>query len=243
MNQTIELLKKHRSVRQFTPEPVSDDMLHAIIEAAGWASTSNFVQAYSVIRVRDPDTRKQIAAVAGGQRWVETSPVFLVFCADLNRAEVACAHEGQAMVSGYTEQFIISTVDVSLMAQNVMIAAESLGLGGVFIGGIRNDPQKICDLLEIPDQVYPVFGMCLGHPADVQEQKPRLPVEMVLKDETYREDEADLVRYNDICADYYRKRSTGARVETWTRQIAAMMSKPLRPHMRAFLEKRGFKFR
>lgn len=243
MNQTIKLLKHHRSVRQFTPEPVSDETLHSIIEAAGWASTSNFVQAYSVIRVRDSETRKQIADVAGGQSWVETSPVFLVFCADLNRAEVACAHEGREMVSGYTEQFIISTVDVALMAQNTMIAAESLGLGGVFIGGIRNDPQRVCDLLAIPDNVYPVFGMCLGHPAGEQEQKPRLPVDVVLKEERYEESEDALVRYNGICADYYRHRSSGSRDETWTRQIAAMMSKPLRTHMRTFLERRGFQFK
>lgn len=243
MNQTIDLLKQHRSVRQFTSDAVSDDMVRAIIEAAGWASTSNFVQAYSVIRVRNEQTRSQIADLAGGQSWVETSPVFLVFCADLHRAERACAHENREMVSGYTEQFVISTVDVSLVAQNVMIAAESLGLGGVFIGGIRNDPGKVCALLNIPDQVYPVFGMCLGYPAGEQEQKPRLPVDIVLKEERYQEGEADLVRYNEICADYYRNRSAGSRDETWTRQIAAMMSKPLRPHMRAFLERRGFRFK
>jgi len=83
-----------------------------------------------------------------------------------------------------------------------MIAAESLGLGGVFIGGIRNDPQKVCELLAIPDQVYPVFGMYLGHPAAEPEQKPGLPVDVVLKEETYREDEAGLARYNEIPADY-----------------------------------------
>lgn len=243
MNQTIKLLKNHRSVRQFTPEPVSDDVVRAIVEAAGWASTSNFVQAYSVIRVRNEDTRKQIAELAGSQRWVETSPVFLVFCADLNRAANACAHENQEMASGFTEQFVIATVDVSLAAQNAMIAAESLGLGGVFIGGIRNDPEKVCELLEIPDRVYPVFGMCLGYPAGEQEQKPRLPVDVVLKEERYQESEAGLVRYNEICADYYRNRSGASRVETWTRQIAAMMSKPLRPHMRAFLEGKGFTFK
>lgn len=72
----------------------------------------------------------------------KTSPVFLVFCADLKRSEAACFYENREMVSGYTEQFIVATVDVSLVAQNVMIAAESLGLGGVFIAVIRNNPGK-----------------------------------------------------------------------------------------------------
>lgn len=242
MNQVIKLLKNHRSIRKFALEPVSDEMVSAIIEAAGCASTSNFVQAYTVIRVRNKQTRKQLAELAGSQSWVERSPVLLVFCADLKRAEMACSYENSEMVSGFTEQFIIATVDVSLVAQSAMIAAESLGLGGVFIGGIRNNPDKVCDLLRIPEHVYPAFGMCLGYPAGEQEQKPRLPVDVVLKEEQYQADEAELVKYNEICSDYYRSRSRGSRDETWTSQISAMMSKPLRPHMRAFLERKGFKF-
>jgi FMN reductase (NADPH) len=243
MNQVIQLLKNHRSIRKFTSEPVRDEMLYAIIGAAGSAATSNFIQAYSVIWVRNKETRKQIAELAGSQRWIETSPVFLVFCADLKRAGSACSYENRAMVSGYTEQFIVATVDVSLAAQNAIIAAESLGLGGVFIGGIRNDPEKVCEFLNIPEHVYPVFGMCLGFPAGEVEQKPRMPVDMVLKVEKYQEDKADMEKYNEICGAYYQSRSSGSREDTWTRQISAMMSKPNRPHMRAFLEKRGFEFK
>lgn len=243
MNPVITLLKNHRSVRAFTAEPVRDDMIRAIIEAAGAASTSNFIQAYTVIRVTDTETRKQIAQLSGPQPWVETSPLFLVFCADLKRAQNACACEQKEMVSGYTEQFIIATVDVSLMAQNAMIAAESMGLGGVFIGGIRNDPETVCTLLKIPDQVYPVFGMCLGYPDEKQEQKPRLPLDMVLKENYYKEDREQLTKYNEICSRYYQNRSSGSREETWTGQISKMMSKPARPHMKAFLEKRGFEFK
>ncbi len=243
MNDVISLLKNHRSVRQFTTEPVSDETVREIIAAAGWSATSNFVQAYTVIRVRQQSTREAIAELAGGQSWVETSPVFLVFCADLKRSQSACAYEKSEVVSGYTEQFIIATVDVSLAAQNAMVAAESLGLGGVFIGGIRNDPATVSELLKLPEQVYPVFGMCLGHPAGEHEQKPRLPVDVILKEESYQESEAELEHYNEICQTYYQNRASAARDETWTHQIAKMMSKPTRPHMRAFLEEKGFEFK
>lgn len=243
MNQVINLLKQHCSIRQFTDQAVSDEMLNSIIEAASCASTSNFIQAYSVIRVNDKETRKQIATLAGPQTWVEKAPVFLVFCADLKKAEMACAYENKEMQSGLTEQFIVSTVDVSLFAQNAMVAAESLGLGGVFIGGIRNDPEQVCELLEIPENVYPIFGMCLGFPAVEQEQKPRLPVDVILKQDKYHADQAELLKYNKTCSDYYQSRSSGARSETWTAQIANMMSTPLRTHMKAFLEKRGFTFK
>lgn len=240
MNEVIDLLKNHRSIRKFKSDPVSDEQLHAIIEAAQAAATSNFIQAYSVINVINKDTRKQMAELAGNQRWVEESPVFLVFCADLKRAQDACTFEDKDMVSGYTEQFIITTVDVTLAAQNAMIAAESLGLGGVFIGGIRNNPEEVCQLLNIPEHVYPIFGMCLGYPAHAPEQKPRLPVDVVLMKDTYQEDNRYLESYNETCHDYYQNRSASARPDTWTRQISAMVGKPARPHMKAFLEKKGF---
>lgn len=240
MNPVIELLKNHRSIRKFTTEPVTEEQLHAIIQAAGSAATSNNIQAYSIINVTNNEMRKEIAVLAGSQTWVEKSPLFLLFCADLKRSQDACHYEEKEMVSGYTEQFIIATVDTSLAAQNAMIAAESLGLGGVFIGGIRNNPEKICQLLKIPDHVYPVFGMCLGYPDQQPEQKPRLPVEAILMENYYNEDSAYLAQYNEICSSYYQNRSNNSRHDRWTRQIADMMSAPARPHMKSFLEKKGF---
>lgn len=240
MNQVIDLLKRHRSIRKFTQKPVSNEKVLAIIEAAGKAATSNFIQAYSVIRVTDKKNRKQIAELAGSQTWVETSPLFFVFCADLKRSKEACLFENKEMASGYTEQLIIATVDVALAAQNAMTAAESLGLGGVYIGGIRNDPDKVCELLKIPHHVYPIFGMCLGYPDEKPEQKPRLPVNVILKEDYYQENHIDLKRYNKICSDYYQNRSRGTREDTWTRQISGMMSVASRPHMKEFLLKKGF---
>lgn len=242
MNPVIELLQSHRSIRKFKPEPVAEEMIRSIVAAGQCASTSNFVQAYTIIRVKDPAVRKQIAELAGPQPWVEACPLFLVFCADLNRSELACRMNDREMVQGYTEQFIIATVDVALAAQNTMIAAESLGLGGVYIGGIRNNPQKICDLLRIPDHVYPVFGMCLGYPNDDPKRKPRLPLEAVLKTDRYTdgEDAARISAYDQVCREYYNKRDGSARDDTWTRQISEMMGKVQRPHMKGFVQGKGF---
>lgn len=240
MNQVIALLKDHRSIRKFKQEPISNEMVLSIIDAAGSAATSNFIQAYSVIRVINKDNRKQLAELTGSQSWVEDSPLFLVFCADLKRAENACLLENKEMVSGYTEQFIIATIDVALAAENAIVAAESMGLGGVFIGGIRNNPYAVCELLKIPKHVYPVFGMCLGFPDEKPEQKPRLPAEMILHEDYYHENQTDLEKYNKTTNDYYQSRSTGSRDDTWTRQISDMVSKPSRPHMKEFLKKKGF---
>jgi nitroreductase len=185
MNPTIDLIRSHRSIRKFSDRAVDDDTLTAIIAAAQCAATSHFVQAYTVIRVKDRSKRATIAQLAGPQAWVEQAPVFLIFCADLNRLESACEQHGVTMEKGWAEQFVTATVDAALVAQNALLAAESIGMGGVYIGGIRNDPQTVCDLLGIPDQAYPVFGMCLGWPAHDPPPKPRLPVEAVLFTDHY----------------------------------------------------------
>jgi nitroreductase len=242
MNAIIDLMKAHRSIRKFADREVDDQTLEAIVAAAQCAATSHFVQAYTVIRVRDMAKRQAIARLAGPQDWVAQAPVFLVFCADFNRLEVVCRIHDTAAEKGWAEQFVTTTVDTALLAQNVLLAAESMGLGGVFIGGIRNDPQTVCDLLAIPDQVYPVFGMCLGWPAHDPPPKPRLPVEAVLFDDRYPEkhDRAALDEYDRVTNHYYLNRDSNLRDETWTRQMADFMGKVIRPHMKGFLEKKGF---
>lgn len=242
MNPTIDLLKAHRSIRKFADRRVDDQTLSAIIAAAQCAATSHFVQAYTIIRVRDQAKRQAIATLAGPQVWVARAPVFLVFCADLNRLEAACRLHDTAMQKGWAEQFVTATVDAALLAQNVLIAAESLGMGGVYIGGIRNDPQRVCDLLEIPDQAYPVFGMCLGWPAHDPPPKPRLPVEAVLYDDRYPEthEPAMLGEYDRTTNRYFLNRNSNLKDEIWTRQMADLMGRVIRPHMKAFLERKGF---
>lgn len=245
MNQVIDLLKHHRSIRKFKTTPIAEEQEQAIIMAACHASTSNFIQAFTIIKVTDPAVRHRIATLAGPQPWVDACPLFLVFCADLARAESACGRHHKKMEKGSMEQFIIATVDVALAAQNAMIAAESLGLGGVYIGGIRNDPDTVCQLLNIPDDVYPVFGMCIGHPDEAPEKKPRLPLDIVYKKDGYhtRGEVSLMDSYDNTCNAYYIRRDKNARDETWTGQIAQMMEKPLRPHMKGFLNKRGFGIR
>jgi nitroreductase len=242
MNPTIDLLNAHRSIRKFTDREVDDQTLKAIIAAAQCAATSHFVQAYTVIHVRDSEKRQAIAQLAGPQVWVARAPVFLVFCADLNRLEAVCRMHGTDMEKGWAEQFVTATVDTALLAQNVLLAAESLGMGGVFIGGIRNDPRQVCDLLAIPDQAYPVFGMCLGWPAHDPPPKPRLPVEAVLFEDRYPEthDPALIGEYDRVTNHYYLNRNSNLRDETWTRQMADFMGKVIRPHMKEFLENKGF---
>lgn len=240
----IEQLKSHRSIRKFTKQPMEESLLRELIVSGQSAATSSNLQGVSVIRVRNPEVRKAMAELAGGQAYVQEAAEFLVFCADLNRSGWCCEHSGKVMVEGMTEHFIIATVDVALFAQNVVVAAESKGLGICYIGGLRNDPQQVSDLLAIPDNVYPVFGLCLGYPDQQPECKPRLPLDAVLMEEHYQPVNAGLMdRYDETMRAYYQRQTGGKLNRTWSQEMAALLGKESRPHMRAFLERKGFKMR
>src|SRR5690606_23971682 len=174
-------------------------------EAGQSSATSSFLQGATIIRVRDREKRSSLAQLSGNAH-VNTAAEFLVFCADLRRAGRCCEKYDKPFHGGYTEQFIIATIDATLMAQNVVVAAESAGLGICYIGGVRNHPREISDLLQLPTGVYPVFGLCLGYPDQNPELKPRLPLSVVLKEDAYNDagDEAAIAEYDEQIREYYR---------------------------------------
>ncbi|MFM2479158.1 oxygen-insensitive NADPH nitroreductase [Celerinatantimonas sp. MCCC 1A17872] len=239
MNPTIDLLRHHTSVRKFTGEPISSDQLNAIFESAQMASTSSFMQTGSIVRVTDPQLREKFAALAGGQTWISEAAEFLVWCADFHRHQ-QIAPEAKL---GFSEQLLIGSIDVALMAENALVAAESMGLGGVFIGGIRNDPKQVAQLLELPKNVLPLFGMCLGYPAQEPSIRPRLPQALVVHENTYNKtlDKELLAEYDRHVVEYYSARAgANAKVASWSEQISATLSKESRPHIKAFLNEQGF---
>jgi nitroreductase len=242
MNETINLIKSHKSIRKFLNKPVEEKIIKEIIACAQAASTSSFMQAYSIVKVNDMDKRKALTELAGNQSYIIECPLFLVFCADLHKFEIACDLHNTKMAEGYTEAFIIATVDSSLAAQNALLAAEAIGLGGVYIGGLRNKPEAVSRLLDLPHNVYPVFGMCLGYPDENPDLKQRLPLEAVLCEDRYDLNEKlPLIRkYDEEISQYYLERTSGARKDTWTEQMSKHTSRPLRPHMKGFLQNKGF---
>ena len=194
-----------------------------------------------MIRVTRADVRELFVELAGGQPYIASAAEFLVFCADLRRSARCCEAHGKQATEGFTEQFIIATVDVALMAQNLVVAAESMGLGICYIGGIRNDPRLAADLLQLPRGVYPVFGLCLGYPAQDPEVKPRLPVGIVMKQDVYSDDAfSQIADYDEHVREYYRTRTGGKKDMGWSEQMSDLLGKESRPHMRGFLDEQGF---
>ncbi|OAB36754.1 NADPH-dependent oxidoreductase [Paenibacillus macquariensis subsp. defensor] len=244
VNETLSLLRNHRSVRQFTDTQVTDEQLNTIISAAQRASTSSNVQAYSVIAITEPELRGKLAALAGNQAYVEQCSVFLVWCADLHRLkQVTAPHLGdKPSYEDSTENFIVATIDVALAAQNAAIAAESLGLGIVYIGGIRNHIAEVSELLGLPELVYPVFGMCVGYPDQENDLKPRLPIEAVLHKNGYNKEQSieQVKSYDMTTKQYMIERTEGKKDTPWSQVMANRLALPHRLHMKEFLESKGF---
>lgn len=195
-NETLRLLFAHRSVRKFLERPVTDDQLTAIVAAAQSAATSSNLQPWSVVAVRDPLRKARLAELAAEQQFINEAPLLLVWVADLGRVRRLAQRSGAPLHGAdYLESTIIGFVDTALAAQNAVVAAESLGLGTVFVGAVRNHPVDVAATLALPPHAIATFGLAVGTP-DPGEQagiKPRLPQAAVLHDEQYDSQISDQV--------------------------------------------------
>jgi FMN reductase (NADPH) len=246
MNQVIETILNHRSIRKFEDRALSQEQIETIVQCAQAASTSSFIQAYSIIGIKNPDKKRRLAEIAGNQDYVESNGHLFIFCADLHRHEVIAVMENQDLTTSLqsTEKFMVGLIDATLAAQNAVVAAESMGLGACYIGGIRNDLEAVCDLLHIPNRVIPLFAVVVGYPQQQPDKKPRLPLSHVYHEETYQQNsetyKSQLQAYDKTISAYYEERTNGKRNDTWSAQMANMLKSPKRMYMKEFVEKKGF---
>ncbi len=244
MNTIIETILNHRSIRSFEDKPLTREQIEIIVESAQAASTSSYIQAYSIIGVTDREKKKKLAELAGNQSYVEENGHFFVFCADLYRHEYIGKMEGRDVTPSIesTEKFMVALIDTSLAAQNASLAAESLGLGICYIGGIRNNLEEVGKLLNIPKRVIPLFGLAIGYPKKITDKKPRLPLSHVYHEEQYHTDhyEEELTSYNNVISNYYMERTAGKRKDTWTEQMANMLEKKSRMYMKNYVQGQKF---
>ncbi|WP_210364773.1 oxygen-insensitive NADPH nitroreductase [Bacillus sp. REN3] len=242
MNQVIETILNHRSVRRFQDKRLSKEEIDMIVQSAQAASTSSFIQAYSIIGITDREKKQKLAEIAGNQTYAAENGHFFVFCADLNRHRVIGKIEETDLNDSIesTEKFMVALIDTALAAQNAAIAAESMGLGICYIGGIRNDLDGVKALLKTPEYVVPLFGLAVGYPDEQNDKKPRLPLDHIYMENEYEQDEdkykVQLSEYNRIISEYYRERTGGKREDTWTGQMAKMLGRKSRMYMRRFVE-------
>ncbi|HDP2111982.1 TPA: nitroreductase family protein [Staphylococcus aureus] len=211
------LVKKHHSVRKFKNKPLSEDVVKKLVEAGQSASTSSFLQAYSIIGIDDEKIKENLREVSGQPYVVE---------------------------NGYLFVFVIDYYRHHLVDQHAE-TAEDMGYGIVFLGSLRNDVERVREILDLPDYVFPVFGMAVGEPADDENgaAKPRLPFDHVFHHNKYHADKetqyAQMADYDQTISEYYDQRTNGNRKETWSQQIEMFLGNKARLDMLEQLQKSG----
>ncbi|MFC0279847.1 NADPH-dependent oxidoreductase [Falsigemmobacter intermedius] len=248
-NPVIDSLLSHRTVRNFLPQPLAAGTIELLVAAASSAPTSSNLQVWSVVAVQDAATRAKLADLAGGQKHIAQAPLCFLWVADLARAESILQAEGSGTEAlDHTEAFVLATVDAMLAAQNALVAAESLGLGTVYIGGLRNHPAELAELVGLPKRAYVVAGLVVGHPDPevATAVKPRLPQEAVLHHERYNSDQgAAIARHNEATLAF--RASQGLSPQPWTDllkgRLGSLRGLSGRHVLRNVLENLGLGFR
>lgn len=241
----IDLMKAHASVRDYKDKQLSREEVSELVEAAQYAATSHFVQAYSIVWVTDPEKRKKLGELSSNAKQMEGAGAVFLMCADYNRLKHAGEMQGESIVFDQAENLIVAVTDVGLLSQNLALAAESKGYGICYIGGVRNNMEAISELVGLPEGVFPVYGLTVGVPNESNEVKPRLPVEAILHENEY--DEAKyaslLPEYDETIKEYYQARTSNKKVSVWSEQMATFLKIPRRQDLKEFLAKKGYHFK
>lgn len=227
MNQVVETMLAHRSIRNYSQQQVSNEDLDTIIRSVQAAPSWVNGQHVTIISIQDPERRKKMAELAGNQKHIIEAPVFLVFCADFHRIKVACEMEGMEFKAAVNpDLLLVGSVDVGIALGNAITAAESLGMGTVPIGGIRRSPLEYIELLNLPEYVIPVSGLCIGYPSgEIPDLVPRLPKAAVFHVEKYKENvEEEIKEFNQIHLEATKGRQSGG--STWTQRMANFYKDP-----------------
>jgi hypothetical protein len=197
--------------------------------------------------VTDPAKKKVLAEIANNQKHIEQCPLFLVFLADVSRLDRLAAAKGMTFEGlPYVETFLVAAIDAALAAQNAVIAAESLGLSTVYIGAMRNDVERVAQILELPKGAAGVFGLCVGYadPNTANEVKPRLQQEAILHIDRYivPDESAQRVSYDAKLASFSKRNEMVH--HSWTERVISRIAKTKslngRDRLRAALAAIGF---
>lgn len=172
-NAVIEAMLTHKSIRKYTDEMPSDEMIETVVRAGMQAAFAS--QIYSVL------LRRKKKGIPWG------APLEFIFCADSHKLEQIMARRKWTIATNDLSLLLFAIQDAILMAQNTALAAESLGLGTCFIGAAPYLSGKTAREFSLPPRVFPIVSMVMGFPAEDPPPRPRYPIDFVLFERKYPE--------------------------------------------------------
>ena len=182
-------MKTRRTVRAYSDQPLSEQLLDDLIITACRASNTGNMQAYSIIVIRDAFRKQSLAPLHFNQPQVTQAPVLLTFCVDFNRFGRWC--EQRKAMPGYSnlQALTYATIDTVILSQAFCDAAEAVGLGICYLGTTTYNAEQIAEILELPKLVLPITTISVGYPQqlDTTPLSDRLPLDGIIHQETYRD--------------------------------------------------------
>jgi nitroreductase/FMN reductase [NAD(P)H] len=245
-------MAEHRSHRKFEGRPVEAALLQLLFACAFSAPSKSDLQQADIVRVAE---RARIKAIADGipdMPWIANAPVFLVFCGNNRRIRQIGEWRGKPFANEHLDHFMNAAVDAGIVMTSFIRAAEAVGLGCCPISAVRNHPEAMSRLLELPAGVFPVAGLCVGYPAEEGRITPRLSLQVTVHTDRY--DEAGLKekieaydRRRDTALPYRRQRNPDrfgkADFYGWSEDKARQYAVPEREDFGAFIRSQGFSLR
>jgi len=186
----LDILFNRKSIRKFKSKKVSKKIIDQIIIAGQRAPTACRMEAYSFIIISDINKRSQIieATVShkSTRKFMHEAPLWIMICVDFERQLTFSRSLGIEADFAELSKFILGIIDASLAAENMVIAAEALGLGSCFVGSIWTEPKRVVDIINLPQNVFPFLLLCIGYPDETPVLRPRWPIKAVSHENEYQ---------------------------------------------------------
>ena len=246
-NLVIQTTLDHKSIRKYTDEMPSDEVIRTIVRTGQQAPFA--YQCYSLLLSRNREQNPYNA------------PLLFTICLDPHKFELIMARRNWKLIINDLAFLVLGIQDASLMAENMVIAGRSLGLGSCFLGSAPYRAEKIAEEYDLPKRVFPLVQLVMGYPAADPPTRPRYPLDFTLFENKYPKLDQDTVSKamqkmdeGYLAQDYYRKlkakiRLEGDREETftydsysWTEHICRKLGQwdPDQKELLKQFEKRGF---
>lgn len=245
----LAAIASRRVHRTYSDRPVNDELVRLLCACALSAPSKSDLQQRDIVVIGDPQMRATIAALLPHMPWVAAAPVFLVFCANARRVRQVSHLRGKPFPNDHMDLFFNAVGDAAIALATCLIAAESIGLGACPISEIRNHAAQIDRMLQLPEQVIPFAGLCLGWPAAEDKLSPRLPLALTVHHDRYREPPLDPTlreydRRREALQPYEKQHQPErwgiAEEYGWSEQKARQYAVPQRVDFGAYVRAKGF---
>lgn len=184
-NALLQQVLARKTVRRYSDRKPEENLIDLLQAAALSASTKSDFQQVSILRLMDTGKRAALGALIPKMPWIIEAPVFFVFLADARRLQRVADMRGRPVYNGSLEGFFNASVDSALALQTMILCAENVGLGTCPISALRNHAEEAATLLDLPDLVFPIAGLCMGYPAGEGHVSLRLPRQLTLHRDRY----------------------------------------------------------